>query len=621
MRLDYKKWGLYLVLPFVLGLAVLTVTLFSLEDNEKYAFNRQYMESFPEAWQYNDNVGNEQEVYLPEKIAATGEIDEIVLTNVLPSSIPPETVVAFVVFYQEIEVYIGDELRTRQGDKDASVTAYSYINGEKYIIVPIQESDANQEITIIYRSDLYYQSSLRMLQEVEIGTHASYIKELVLSDILLQISLIFGLIASIFLFVVATFKVARKIDVKIPLYLSITLLLWSIYSILTSRLQPVYFDYTLHGSAFTTVSMYIFSFLLPLSTYLVFMVCDEKLITKQIRYMMTTQALIVVGMLIGALLQLLPLNALREITLIFTLVIYLCLLVKVVKKEKNVNRWYIYAMLILLTGYIIDFIKYDVMIVRVTINWEWFQFSLSEAHFTTVGLYIVSILVVVETMLQIAINYSSTLTSEKISKLQLEMFEKRYDDMEKNNNLAAGMRHDMVHHFRSIKALYARGEFSLANEYEQRILGVIQDTANIHYSSHHIINITLSWFHDEYKKNDILLESTTHVKKKSFKEDSLISAVISNILQNAMEAVWDLEENRIVKINIKQNGNYLVIQCDNPFNNEIKRSGDEFSSTKQGENRGHGMSNIKQIIHMCNGRLHVNHDDGIFEIKVAMVVH
>ena len=96
-----------------------------------------------------------------------------------------------------------------------------------------------------------------------------------------------------------------------------------------------------------------------------------------------------------------------------------------------------------------------------------------------------------------------------------------------------------------------------------------------------------------------------------FLSDIDITTIVSNVLDNAIEAVSELpEEKRNILFIIKEKMNCLVIHAENPYKN-IEQSKNRFLSTKNGH-LGIGLKNIESVVNKYNGIFSVDISDENF---------
>lgn len=98
-----------------------------------------------------------------------------------------------------------------------------------------------------------------------------------------------------------------------------------------------------------------------------------------------------------------------------------------------------------------------------------------------------------------------------------------------------------------------------------------------------------------------------------------ISICLGNLLDNAIEAVKELKDDKIVHVHISADNHNLFIDIMNKYNCVIQKAGNRYLSSK-GEGTGHGLglSIIRQIVEKYDGEMTVHDEDGKFDVSVLM---
>lgn len=116
-------------------------------------------------------------------------------------------------------------------------------------------------------------------------------------------------------------------------------------------------------------------------------------------------------------------------------------------------------------------------------------------------------------------------------------------------------------------------------------------------------------------KKNISLFADVNIDKITVKDADLCS-ILSNLIDNAIEAVDKIENDKTVKLNINQKGNMLFIAMENPsVYNPLENN---FNSQKKG-NHGWGTKIINDIVNKYNGNMTMNYDNKIFKIKIMLI--
>ena len=112
---------------------------------------------------------------------------------------------------------------------------------------------------------------------------------------------------------------------------------------------------------------------------------------------------------------------------------------------------------------------------------------------------------------------------------------------------------------------------------------------------------------------------SSNLKKISLDESEL-TIILSNLLNNAIEATSKIEKKAIDIVIYEDINNYIIDIKNNTENFNIEKLQDVFKdgySTK-GENRGYGLSNVRKIVNKHRGKTQISLEDNIFNLIVFL---
>jgi two-component system, LytTR family, sensor histidine kinase AgrC len=104
-------------------------------------------------------------------------------------------------------------------------------------------------------------------------------------------------------------------------------------------------------------------------------------------------------------------------------------------------------------------------------------------------------------------------------------------------------------------------------------------------------------------------------------QDYELSEVITNMLNNAFEAVMD-KEHKIVILDIYKDGEKNVIEVKNTIdsidNSVLRNMFKRGFSTKKGKDRGYGLYNTKKIVESNEGRIQLSLEDNVICFRILL---
>ncbi len=164
------------------------------------------------------------------------------------------------------------------------------------------------------------------------------------------------------------------------------------------------------------------------------------------------------------------------------------------------------------------------------------------------------------------------------------------------------LRHDMRHHFTTLKAFAENQEYDKLNAYLKNYVSSASWRSQIQYCSNNVLNIMTSYYANRCYSNNIDMRISLQIPESLPISDIETAILFGNLLENAFDACSESETRYISFRGALLNGNY-VFSIENTYNGAIKRNvfGD-FKSTKH-DSRGVGIESCKDIIHRHAGTI------------------
>ena len=104
-----------------------------------------------------------------------------------------------------------------------------------------------------------------------------------------------------------------------------------------------------------------------------------------------------------------------------------------------------------------------------------------------------------------------------------------------------------------------------------------------------------------------------------FMKDNDITAIFANIMDNAIEACEEVEENKSLSINISQVNKFVYIDLINSYSGKILKPNDRFITIKK-DHMGYGMISIQRTLEKYNGYMNTEQTDKEFIINIVIPV-
>lgn len=187
--------------------------------------------------------------------------------------------------------------------------------------------------------------------------------------------------------------------------------------------------------------------------------------------------------------------------------------------------------------------------------------------------------------------------------------------MQKNYSKVREIYHDMNNHIMCIEKLNSMDRKKYINEIKEKL----EDVKNNFHTNNLILDIILMEKEEICKEYNINLYVDLNLKKCDFIEMTDICTIFSNLLDNAIEASKNIEDEENKKIFIKDtivNKFYLIKIENNKKNIIIKKENRIITSKKDDFLHGLGLQSVRNAVEKYNGNMDINDSENVFEIII-----
>lgn len=297
---------------------------------------------------------------------------------------------------------------------------------------------------------------------------------------------------------------------------------------------------------------------------------------------------------------------------LFLMLIFIIVFKKRIVENKLADKKYKREILMVFSIVII----YTVFAVSALSNTEWLQNNVSLV-------VVISCVFASMTSLAIIIVYNmisrqSQYNLELKMKLQQIEFENKLNaDMVNIVKRLRSLRHDMNNHIGVMRCLLDTKQYEDLDHYLQNMYSDVKLVNDFIAVNNKILGYLLNSKKSRAKQEQVDFEVIISSEEIPMSDNDMVS-LLSNIIDNAIEAAAKVEHDKYAMLNIKRMADKVVIECENTFSDKPVIINEEFISTKKekGEH-GIGLKNIRNMVTKYNGKLIIDVGD-IFKIRVEI---
>lgn len=192
-------------------------------------------------------------------------------------------------------------------------------------------------------------------------------------------------------------------------------------------------------------------------------------------------------------------------------------------------------------------------------------------------------------------------SSEKYMTAQAKHFEQSRDaDTEMRM-----LRHDMRNHITVMNSLYDSGKINELGEYLKELGSAFADTQSVNITGNEIADAIISEKKKYAEMSGVSLVTNGSLKGLEIGAVTLCT-VLSNLLDNAVEAAAQADTKRVVTLSAKKADSFYYICISNPTLKDIDASADIPTSKPEGSGHGLGLKSVRKAIEKCGGTLELS---------------
>jgi sensor histidine kinase regulating citrate/malate metabolism len=231
----------------------------------------------------------------------------------------------------------------------------------------------------------------------------------------------------------------------------------------------------------------------------------------------------------------------------------------------------------------------------------------------------------------LAINIAVFVLYEFISKEAEEKYtlvakQKQYELTGQNNDHIVKIynemriwKHDFMSHMQLVSGMLEKTDHdgnSEAIDYINNLSGKIKNSYFAIVTGNTIVDAIVSAEAALASANGIKFEYNIILEDNMHIDDTELCAILSNLLDNAIEACCKLDEGRCINLEMMAFQGQLSIKIINAADGKYKMENGKLMTTKSGNLHGIGIGHVKSIVERYGGRLFFEPQEKSFETTV-----
>lgn len=209
--------------------------------------------------------------------------------------------------------------------------------------------------------------------------------------------------------------------------------------------------------------------------------------------------------------------------------------------------------------------------------------------------------------------------SIKLLQQQNAFYEKQFELISQSQKSVRTFRHDIKNHLTVIQSQIMQGRKQDALKYMQDVFNVLDCPSILLKTNNFTIGSILGSKILEADNNGIAVDCKLSVPDSLKISDYDLTAVIGNLMDNAIEAVKPLDEkisgSKKITVKITLDKEILFISISNPYNRTYVKDNDKSLKVSH---HGLGLKSVRSVLEKYNGMMNIDQNDHEFTAEVMI---
>lgn len=215
------------------------------------------------------------------------------------------------------------------------------------------------------------------------------------------------------------------------------------------------------------------------------------------------------------------------------------------------------------------------------------------------------------------VNVMSENARQKILIKQSEYYEKKIEADRKNINDTRKIKHDMKNHMYAIKNMAKNNMSKDIITYTNDILGKIEGEKVYINTGNYLIDGILNVKFEEVKNQGIDFKYDVKIPEGIKLPEFEVITILGNLLDNAIEGVKSIKDNRYIEVFISYKDSNLLIKIVNTFDGLVIKDNKGFVSRKEEKTyHGIGLENVREQVEKSNGYMNIDTGNCMFTVDL-----
>ncbi|MBQ2886522.1 MAG: GHKL domain-containing protein [Alphaproteobacteria bacterium] len=202
---------------------------------------------------------------------------------------------------------------------------------------------------------------------------------------------------------------------------------------------------------------------------------------------------------------------------------------------------------------------------------------------------------------------------------QKELLKKDYQNLNSIYTANARLYHDLHNHLEIMRSCITQGKSDEALQYLDALQAPIQNITKTVWTGDEAIDYLLNSKLSLMKEENIVSKVNIEFPGNTNIRSADLTAVLGNLLDNAIEAVRKCEENRCISLTIRRINHMLIIKVENTYaRTPVLKDGLPQTTKSDKTHHGWGLKSVRAAVEQYDGTLETSYAESVFRAVATM---
>ena len=208
---------------------------------------------------------------------------------------------------------------------------------------------------------------------------------------------------------------------------------------------------------------------------------------------------------------------------------------------------------------------------------------------------------------------------KKLLEQQNQYYAKQISIMKESMQSLKELKHDWKNHMSAVYSLIQRGEIEKSLYHITEMLHISSSQMGQACTGNTVVDSILNFKLQEALQNNIEISMDINIPETLNISSFDLTVIIGNLIDNALEAVLKLENNRYINIKMSYDKGRLLCCFMNSFNGTVNKILNQYKTTKTiNVNHGIGLESIKSSLKKYKGTIDIESHSNVFTVLIMM---